>query len=162
MALLIAGSLALPAAASTLNLNAELISLHQLPKGFVSASYSSSIGLLPSCNTTSLGAAPTAQAGAAFGFGSAEGSPSISESLTEYKNIDAAFDALSSKLKGCAHLTGSKNGTPYVVTVGSISFSHYGNQSAAFAFKVDAQSFSESGYLVVVREGELADGTNRG
>jgi hypothetical protein len=141
-----------PSAGAVAKLSGELLTLGQLPKGYVSASSGT---IVPGCNTSSLGAAPTAQASASFDFGTLEGWPQVAEGLATYKNVKAAFTSLSSALKGCAHVTGTKKGTPYTVTIAPMTFSPYGDQSAAYTLTVSFSDTSQSGDLIVVRKGDV-------
>ncbi len=153
--------LAVPAG-SSVNLKSDLLTLSQLPKGWVTASASSAE--LPGCKATALPAKPTTQANATFNYRALKGFPQLVEVLAAYTNIDKGFNSLTSGLNGCKNVTGNKNGKSFTTTVSKMAFSSYGDQSAAFHASIKASGLLVAIDILVVRKGkvllELQEGNN--
>ena len=150
---LLVGCFALPAASATVKLRSELLTLSQLPKGWLSSSPSSTAVF--GCNASVLPANPTVQASAGFNVGALKGFPLLTEVLASYKNVDAAFNALTSGLSGCTHISGTRDGNPVSGTLSKMSFGTYGDQSAAYHVSVNLQGSSLVADILVVRKGNV-------
>jgi hypothetical protein len=161
--MLISG-LVITAGASTVTLKSELLSLPQLGKGWLVASASNPE--VPGCTATVLPSKALAEASVGFNYGSLKGFPLVDEVVAEYKNVDNAFDTLTSGLSGCTHGTGSKNGKSFTSAVSKMSYATFGDESAAFHGTITAAGLSAVVDILVVRKGdvlvELQEGNDSG
>jgi hypothetical protein len=157
----------LPAGAASKSLKTELLTLSQLPKGWLSASPSAIE--LPGCKASAQPAKWTAQATAHFDYRVLEGFPEVNEVLATYKDVTVAFDSLTAGLDGCKHVTAVKHGMKLAVTITSINLKGYGDQSAAYKLSLSAVGSSAvlfSGLMLVIRDGttllDLQDSSTSG
>lgn len=140
-------------AGSSVNLKSDLLTVSQLPKGWVAASASNPE--LPGCKATTLPANPTKQAAVGFNYRALKAFPLIIEVVAEYSDVDKAFNSLTSGLSSCKNATWSKNGKPFTSMVSKMSLGSYGDQSSAYHATVKGSGFSLAADVLVVREGKL-------
>jgi len=161
VALVLISGLSVPAGA-TAKLNAELLSLGQLGKGWLAASGSTSS--VPGCDATALPTGSTAQASVTFNFGQLKAFPLLIETLGTYKDVDNAFGALTAALKACTHAIGTKKGQTFTSTVAESAFTSYGDQSAYYYASIRGTGLSVAEDILVVRKGnvlmQLEEGNN--
>jgi hypothetical protein len=151
MMVVLACGFALPAGASNVNLKSKLVTLNQLPHGWLKASSSNNTEL-PGCKKSALPAKWTGQASVNFNFGALEAFPQLSEVLGAYKNVDSAFTTLTSGLSSCAHETASKDGKTFTVSITKATSSSYGDQSAAYRATIGPSIVVD---VLVVRKGDV-------
>lgn len=142
---------AVPSGASTANLKSKLLTLHQLPQGWLEASNLNNAEL-PGCKRSAFPAKSTTHASVNFDFGSLEAFPQLSEVLASYTNVDNAFTTLSSGLSSCAHETAVKNGKTFAVTISKVASNSYGDQSTAFHVSIANSIFVD---VLIVRKGDV-------
>ena len=152
---IVACVLAMPAAAqaATVHLKSDLLTLKQLPQGWLAASASTSS--FPGCNASAFPTGSTALVGETFNFEALKAFPIITEDIASYKNVAAAFTTLTTGLGGCTQVTGTKNGSPITGSISRLSFSSVGDKSLAFVGTLHFESETLSVDILVVRKGDL-------
>ena len=103
-ALLFGLCLATPAASTTVKLSSELLTLHQLPKGWITAAASSIA--IPGRAATTFPAGSTNHVGTGFNFQVEKGFPLITELLATYKNVTTVYSSLAAGLSACTRFSG--------------------------------------------------------
>jgi hypothetical protein len=144
---------ALPAASATVKLKSDLLTLSQLPKGWLASSPSSTAVF--GCSASALPASPMAEAGTGFNFGALGAFPLLTEVLASYTNVEAAFNTLTSGLSSCTHVSGTRDGSSFSGTISKMSFGTYGDRSAAYHVSANLQGKSLVADILVVRKGNV-------
>jgi hypothetical protein len=145
------GFLGITISAATPNLSAKLLSVDQMPTGW--AVNNSPISSAKDCVNTLLlpkGIRRTASAGEYFDD---DGNiPTFEEKLATFSgSASYAFDKVISSANACKNFTAGG----HKFTMGQMSFTHYGNQSAAYTVSGDIQGESIGEDFLVVREGNV-------
>lgn len=157
VASLVVGTVAPAANASPSKLSALVLSINQMPTGW--RVYKSAVGGPFGCAAHVLepkGITRTAQANVAFENG--DDIPTVDEALATFTSVKTGYEKIDADLTACKYFSGEVGGTHITGTVASISFSHYGDTSAAFAvrFTLSDTTFHED--LLIVRKASIVMG----
>jgi len=147
----LAGALAVPAVASTGSLRPKLLSLSQLPQGWLAAGASSTAVF--GCRASGFPTGSTRLVAVGFNYGSLKSFPLLTENLATFKSAASAFATLTAGLGGCGHVRGVRNGKSFTGTVTKLAFTSFGNQSAAFRGSFSFGGSPLAFALLVVRKG---------
>jgi hypothetical protein len=88
--------------------------------------------------------------------------PMVSEMLATYNNVDAAYTQIVSTLAHCKHISGKIFGTPVSGSLKEKSFTHFANQSEAFAATTTIVGTNFDEDVVIVRKGNVVMGIVEG
>jgi hypothetical protein len=148
------GTLGTPASASPLNLSAELISIGQMPTGWITYG---SLGAPPGCLANAFEPTGIKQtASAAVNFAASANGPLLQEKLTTYTNARTAFQKIIANLTACHQLSGISGGYKETGTVERITnFPHYGDASEAFAVSLTAQGTTNGEDVLAILKGSI-------
>lgn len=142
------------ASISQAKLSGELLTTSQMPTGWTQ-SFTTSEGV--GCVHDLLepkGVKQTAAAQAYF-LGTVDELPRFDEKIATYSNTKTAYKKVIATINACHTLTGLFDGLQISGSVTSMSFTHYGNASAAYAMTVtDAHGTLHYDYLIV-RKGSV-------
>jgi hypothetical protein len=142
------------ASISQAKLTGELLTTSQMPTGWTQ-SFTTSEGV--GCVHDLLepkGVKQTAAAQVYF-LGTVDELPRFDEKIATYSNTKTAYKKVIATINACHTLTGLFDGLQISGSVTSMSFTHYGNASAAYAMTVtDAHGTLHYDYLIV-RKGSV-------
>jgi hypothetical protein len=137
--------------AATPNLSSKLLSIDQMPTGW-SVNNSPSSNAKDCVNTLLLPKGIRRSASAGEYFDDDGNIPTFEEKLATFSgSASHAFDKIILSANACKNFTTSGD----KFTMGQMSFSHYGNQSAAYTVSGDIQGESIGEDFLVVREGKV-------
>lgn len=88
--------------------------------------------------------------------------PMVSEMLATYSNADAAYAQIVSTLAHCKHVSGKIFGTSISGTLKEKSFTHFANESEAFAANTTILGSNFDEDVVIVRKGDVVMGIIEG
>jgi hypothetical protein len=150
---------ALPSSAATISeakLTSELLTSSQVPPGWTfSVSTSEGVGCVHDL-LEPRGVTQTHSAQESF-LGTVDSLPKFDEKVATYSNTKSAYKKVLAQINGCHTLTGQFDGLAITGSVAPMSFSHYGNASAAFSMTVsDARGTLHYDYLIVRKGSVLA------
>jgi hypothetical protein len=139
---------------SQAKLSSELLNSSQMPAGWTASSITSDgvgcvRGLLEPTGVTQIRSAQ------AYYLGTVDELPRFDEKIATYSNTKSAYKKIIAHINACHVLTGLFDGLPITGSVGTMSFAHYGNASAAYAMAIsDARGTLHYDY-VIVRKGSV-------
>ncbi len=141
-----------PAGAAPTKLKTELLSVSQVPKGFLVEAASSTEVF--GCSASAFPTGSSAKATGGFNYKAPKAFPLIAEVLATFKNVTTAYGTLTGGIAGCAHVSGTQDGRSFTGTVSKLSLPSYGDQSAAYIGHVTFGGQLIVLDIVVVRRGK--------
>lgn len=130
LAVAMVGVLAGPAGAAPKKLKSEVLSISQVPKGFLAEAASSTE--IFNCTASSFPTGWSAKATAGFNYKSPKAFPLISEVLATFPDAVTTYDDLIGGVAGCVNLNGTQDGRTFSGSVAKIPLNSYGDQSIGF------------------------------
>jgi hypothetical protein len=148
------GTVATAVSASPSKLSTVLLSIGEMPIGWVVDSSSGSGGI--GCLSTLMepkGVQQTAKAGALFENNG--NVPGVDEAVATYTNAATGYNKIVASLTACKRLSGKLGGQKITGTLAQMSFPGYGNASEAFEARFTVYGATLGGDIVIVRKASI-------
>ena len=145
------GVAAAPAGAAPRKLKTEVLTISQVPKGFLAEAASSTE--IFGCGASAFPTGWSAKATAGFNFKSPKAFPLISEVLATFPNAVTTYNDLIGGVAGCVNLNGTQDGRTYSGSIAKIPMNSYGDQSIGFQGHFFLNGTAIVLDVVVVRKG---------
>jgi hypothetical protein len=161
IAVIVAAAVVMPVVSSAssisqVKLTSELLVKSQMPAGWT-ASISSSEGVGCVHDLLEPSGVTQTRTAQAYFLGTVDELPRFDEKIATYSDTESAYKKIIAHINACHTLTGLFDGLEISGSVGPMSFTHYGNASAAYAMTVsDARGTLHYDYLIVRKGSVLA------
>jgi hypothetical protein len=146
---------AVPAGATTkAQLQSKLLSLSNLPSGWVADNSPSAAGTTSGC-LAGVKKAPKSETRATVSFVNGQ-MPELAEVLVTGHDNLAAYNRLNGDLAKCKQFTVTSNGQSITFTVGAMSFPAVGDESSAYQVSFSEMGLNGAADFVLFRVGSIA------
>jgi hypothetical protein len=149
-----------PASASP-KLSSQLLSVHQVPKGWVAASSAGDRGVGCMLNLLEPPGIRQTQTAQAY-FVGPDLLPVFDEKLATYSNAKTAYKKIISKMNACKVVNGINKDHVVTGSAASMKFPRFGNASAAYALRLTSLGITLRYDYLIVRKGSVIAGILEG